>query len=432
MDQGRLGLVQDGPHFIEGLEWTSLWSVPNGRDSQVVPIPSLRPTNIVFKGDRAFSYGHYGVHLGQTDRLVFLGPSKNEITAYFIDCRAGSPTHKTRLKTSFFPSAVRLLSIPPGVAHTFDTTAVCTLNLFSMMLPEPDAWLAGSSQWTVRGDIVNVPMDVADDEIPALEVNKRPASETFFRMIASEQKSALANLTHEYPFTQDVEFQDGARERLKFWKKIEDQRKRQDWEPIAGIEGAGWKANLAVWTGDQSGYVPLLDRRPKHLIDHGEQEYSHDAFGIHLGGDDHLVFIGPGHLRARCELVDCRRGSATLHNTVSFEFSADPLRTLVIPRGVAHRFEHLEGIYTINQPLTFLPNSGTYKPGNDVIDWPINKRPFPALETNNSIASERYYEELSLQQKEMLASPATHATPSILLMSDKLGETVKVAIRQPI
>jgi dTDP-4-dehydrorhamnose 3,5-epimerase-like enzyme len=397
-----------------------------------VPIPSLRPTNIVFKGDEDFSYGHYGVHLGQTDRLVFIGPSRNEIKAYFIDCRAGSPTYKTRLDACFRPSSTQLLSIPPGVAHTFDTKAISTLNLFSMMLPDPVAWLSGTSQWTVRGDIVNLPMDVMDDSIPALKQNTQPASETFFKMIAAEQKAALGNLSHEYPFTQDIKFQDGARERLKFWKRLDRERKRPSWEPIQGIIGAGWEANLVVWTGDKSGYVPLLERRPKHMIDHGEGQYSHDAYGIHLGGDDHLVFIGPNDLKATCELVDCRRSSPTLHSSVTFEFSPDPLKTLVIPRGVAHRFETLQGIYTINQPYTYLPDLGEYRPGNDVLDWPIERRPLPVLDVNNSVANERYYEELSLQQTQMLAAPPTHATPSILLTADDAGNRVKVALRQRI
>jgi hypothetical protein len=301
-----------------------------------------------------------------------------------------------------------------------------------MMLPDPEAWLSGASQWTVRGDIVNVPMDVADGDIPALSQNDRPASETFFKMIAAEQKAALADLSHEYPFTQDIQFQDGARERLKFWKRLEGERKRLQWEPIQAISGAGWKANLVVWTGDTSGYVPLLERRPKHMIDHGEGQYSHDAYGIHLGGDDHLVFVGPSSLRATCELVDCRRGSPTLHSSVIFEFSPDPLRTLVIPRGVAHMFKNLQGIYTINQPHTYLPDSGEYRPGNDVLDWPIERRPLPVLEVNQNDADERFYEELSLRQAQMLTAPPTHATPTVLLAADDAGNRVRVALRQRI
>lgn len=424
--------IFDGGRHIDGLGWTNLWHIPNGSDSKVIPIPSLRPTNIVFKGDNDFSYGHYGVHLGQIDRLIFIGPQDNTVEAYFIDCRAESPTFRVRLRTVFKPCSTKLLSIPPGIAHTFDTRAVATLNLYSILLPDPSDWLSGQSQWTVKGDIVNVAMNVLDEDIPSLLANKLPASETFYKLIASEQRSSLADLEHEYPFTQDIDFKDGGHERLKFWKRLESGRRAKEWTPIDDIDGAGWRGNLVVWTGDTSGYVPLLDRRPKHVIDHGESIYSHDAYGIHLGGDDHLVFIGPSTCTATCELVDLRRNSPTLHQTVRFRFSPDPLHTLVIPRGVAHRFENLEGIFTINQPLTYLPIDMDYEPGNDVIDWPINRRPFPVLDVNQSSASEEFYEILSSRQKEMLSTPPKHATPSVILTSDSDGNPVRVAIREKI
>ncbi len=424
--------VSDGTVEIVGLEWSDLWNIANGPESAVIPIPGLRPTNIVFKGDDEFSYGHFGVHLGQVDRLVFLGPTENQITAHFIDCRDTSPTFGNRLTVKFSPSATRLLTIPPGVAHTFDTRAISTLNLYSMMLPDPTDWLTSKTQWTVKGDIVNVKMDVLDEDIPRLTANSKSASETFFKLIASEQREALANLSHEYPFTEDVEFEDGGKERIKFWKRLEKRQLVEAWTPIEGIDGAGWAANLVVWTGDVSGYVPLLDRRPKHLIDHGQRHYSHDAFGVHLGGDDHLIFVGPTYRSARCELVDFRRGSPTLHKAVTFEFSADPKRTLVIPRGVAHRFENLEGIFTINQPLTFLPVQGDYEPGHDVIDWPIHERPFPVLDIQSQPATDEYYEALAAKQRMMLSSPSKHSTPAILLRSDAEGNQVKVVIRSSV
>jgi dTDP-4-dehydrorhamnose 3,5-epimerase-like enzyme len=332
----------------------------------------------------------------------------------------------------FAPSSDKILNIPPGVAHTFDTRAVSTLNWYSMMLPDAEDWLSSKSEWTIQGDIINIPMDVPDEDIPSFQANRQPASELFYGLVAEEQRRTLVGLSHEYPFTQDVTFTDGSQERLKFWRRLDNRRRMADWEPIEGIGDAGWRANLVVWTGDVSGYVPLIDRRPKHLIDHGETIYTHDAFGIHTGGDDHLLFTGPSHLRARCELVDCRKGSKTVHQTASFDFSPNPLRTLVIPRGVAHRFEHMEGIYTINQPLTYLPKEGEYEPGHDVIDWPIERRPFPELEANDILADDKYYKDLVLRQAAALTEPPRHATPSVLLAHDAEGKPVRLAIRERI
>lgn len=423
-------LLSDEKKSIIGLEWKELWHIDNGVNSSVIPIPGLRPTNIIFKGDEPFSYGHYGIHLGQEDRLIFLGPQQNEIVGYFIDCRYGSDTWGNRLIMRFTSSSKKYLTIPPGVAHTFDTHGISTINLYSMLLPEPTSWLDNTVQWTVKGDIVNLKMDVPDKDIPKLKTNSHVASEVFYKLIAEEQKKDLRNLAHEYPFTQDVVLEDGRLERLKFWKRLDDRRHTKDWIGIEEIEGAGWLGNLTVWTGDVSGYVPLLDRRPKHLIDHGEDiEYSHDAFGVHLGGDDHLVFIGPKNKTARCELVDFRRGSATLHKSVIFDFVPNPQYTLVIPRGVAHRFEHMEGIYTINQPRTFLDIKSSYDSGYDVIDWPLDKRPYPIFDVNTEIAGDEYYEGVSIKQKNMLATPPTHSTPTILLHSDESGNNIKIVLR---
>jgi len=424
--------LSDGEREIDGLRFEELWSIPNGEDSYVIPIATLRPTNIVFKGDAPFSFGHFGAHLGQEDRLVFLGPKDNTITAFFLDCRASATSYKVRMEIKFAPSSTRLLVIPPGVAHAFDTVATTTLNLYRMFIPEPSEWLSGRSKWTVAGDIVNVGHDVADEDVPDFVPNSHAASEVFYQLIADQQRQDLAGLKHEYPVTHEFSLADGQSTELKLWKRLGDRPIPPDWEPIEGIEGAGWRGNLVVWTGERSGYVPLLDARPRHLIDHGEkQEYTHDAFGIHIGGVDHLTFIGPTTLQASIELVDCRRGSPSLHNSVKFSFSPNPLRTLVIPQGVAHRFEHMEGIYTINQPLTYLPAEGVnYQPGNDVLDWPIDKRPFPILEIYTAPADVSYYRALVSAQQSMTASPPTHSTPSIMQSHDAEGKPVTVAIRK--
>jgi hypothetical protein len=246
-------------------------------------------------------------------------------------------------------------------------------------------------------------------------------------MVAAEQRDNLANLKHEYPFTHDFDFKDGTHESLKFWKRLDDRKLPAVWTPIDPIDGAGWRRNLVVWTGESSGYVPLVDSRPKHLIDHGESEFTHDAFGIHTGGDDHLIFVGPKYRKAACELLDCRKGSATLHRSVKFDFSPNALVTLIIPRGVAHRFENLEGIFTVNQPLTYLPEDGEYLPAYDVTDWPINRRPLPELEVNTKLADAEYYMDLSAKQREMISQPPQHSTPSIIMTKDAEGNTVRVA-----
>ncbi len=90
----------------------------------------------------------------------------------------------------------------------------------------------------------------------------------------------------------------------------------------------------------------------------------------------------------------------------------------------------MEGIFTINQPKTFLPDIGEYEPGHDVIDWPINKRPLPILKINGIDAGENYYKDLVVRLSSALTEPPRHSTPSILMTEDSDGRPVRLAIRE--
>src|SRR4051794_4245415 len=105
---------------IKGLRWEARFRLDNGDNSYVVPFPTLNPVNIVYHGAQKFEYGHYGIHLGQEDRLTFMGDSHKSIQAFFIDCREKSLTRGQRIVTQFTPSTARTLCIPAGVAHSFE------------------------------------------------------------------------------------------------------------------------------------------------------------------------------------------------------------------------------------------------------------------------------------------------------------------------
>src|SRR6185295_4215477 len=205
------------------------------------------------------------------------------------------------------------------------------------------------------------------------------------------------------PFTRDVTFQDGTAKTLEFRKKLsEGQTRFQEWEPLIEIEGVGWKKHLTVWSSDDAGYVALTDVSPLQVIDHGTSHYATDAYGIHLEWEDRLTFVGPAMQKAIIRLIDCRKGSPTFHHEHSYEFTPSPLRYLVIPGGVAHAFDGLENIFTINRPRRCAGNADTYDPGNDVIDWPLAQRPAPAFELHEAEFPYEYYQTLAGMQKEYL------------------------------
>lgn len=415
---------------IAGLRWERNWRLPNGGQSYVVPFASVRPFNVVFHGNQPFAYGHYGIHLGQQDSLTFLGSSTQVIDAQFLDCRRGSPTERARLAISFVPSSEWRLSIPPGIAHTFSGLEnVTTINDYSIYLPDPAKWLSGDIDWDIDSDIINIDRN-ADPALVALYApNTHLASDTFYRLLADKQLDAMPNLTHAHPYTVETRAADGSVVQVKIQERLQPSAHEVTEGSFDGIAGLRWQSLPYVHTGPDSGITPFAGQRPYYIVDHGEADYSHDAFGIHLGQDDHLTFLGSDDRRIKAEFADCRQGSPTLHMTAQVEFSPSATRALVIPRGVAHRFEGLEQIYTLNQGTMFLDDNGTYEPGNDVTDWPAMARPFPEFPVNGQAADEGFYADVAKAQAALKQTGYAGQTPVVIVAHDGSGKPVRVALR---
>ena len=155
-----------------------------------------------------------------------------------------------RCDITFFPSTSKTLHIPPGVAHTFDGLEnVYTLNNYAVYLPDPEKWMRGETEWTMTGDILNIPLDIADDQIPACVINENEASDVLYQLVAENLRSTVPDMSHEYPFTEDVNLMNGEMVRLKMRKKLDARQQLPDWDPIENIPGAGWRKHLCVWTG---------------------------------------------------------------------------------------------------------------------------------------------------------------------------------------
>lgn len=417
---------------IPDIRWVQNQRLENGEDSFVVPFPRLTPANIVFHGESKFDYGHYGIHLGQADILTFLGSSERQITAHFIDCRAGSPYARRKASISFSPSSARALCIPPGVAHAFDgLEGVHTINSYELYLPKPEDWVSGRTEWTLESDVINVPMNAEAAKVPLHLPNSEPASDLFYQLLADRQRTTIPTLEHEYPFTEEVTTQDGSSARLMLRKRLERSRAGvSESEMATGIDGVRWERHLVVWSGPNSGFVPLLDAAPYYVVDHGHTAYSHDAFGIHMGQEDRLTFLGPTDQQITLQLVDCRRNSVTRHAEATVRFSPDPKWFLIIPNGVAHRFLGLERVYTLNRPKVFLGADGQYDSSTDVIDWPVERTDYPDLEPNAEPAPPSYYKAQVEAQRSFLQAPPSHGTPVVLLTRDAHGKEVRVALRR--
>lgn len=415
---------------IDGLQWRDNWRVENGPDSYVVPFPRLRPAQLVYHGTSEFSYQQYGVHLGQDDILTFLGPSTQVVKGHFLDCRSDSPTFGQRDDFEFSPTSARALVIPRGVGHDFDGLEnVFTLNTYELYLPAPDDWV--DSDWRPKGDVINVPSDVDADSVPALVPNSFPAGDRWYQLVGLQQRVMIPLLSHEYPVTKDVEFEDGQSHRVALLKRATS-TPRPEWEDIDEIEGLGWVNLPFVSSGPESGFVPLLEPHPLYFIDHGETDYTHDAFGIHLGQEDHLLFAGPPDQTVTVEFIDTRDSSPTHGTRFTLEFQPDPTRYLKIPAGVGHALSNLQNVFTVNRAAVFLPDgeSSDYRPGNDVIDWPRSAQDVPRLQPNTREAPAEFYAQQVSDQVELQKAPPMHATPAVMLIDGPDGEKIRVALRK--
>jgi dTDP-4-dehydrorhamnose 3,5-epimerase-like enzyme len=417
---------------IKGLHWRSRWRMNNGQpDSFVVPFPTNYSANLVYHGHTEFDYGHYGIHLGQEDRLTFLGPQAKTIRADFIDCRDGSPTLHTRFSMEFAPGSARTLYIPPGVAHTFyGLEAVHTINEYGLFLPDPELWASRQSAWQPGNDIVNIPLDIRDEDLPTFQANAHPASSEFYAVMAGRQKQAIPKLTTEFPMAQDMVV-DGKSVRVALKARLKVSETIPEWEPVGEIAGVGWQRHLNVVTGEHSGIVPIPGPQVFYVVDHGELTYAHDSYGIHLGQQDRLTFVGPADHEVTVNMLDCRAGSPTLHRTMSHVFRPSPRRFLVIPPGVAHGFVGLEKVYTINRPGAFTKADGSYKPGTDVIDWPMDRTPLPVLTPYPRPAEDSFYHRQAAAQIQLSMEKVTHDTPKVQIVTDpKTGKQHRVVLRR--
>lgn len=419
--------------MVVGVEVLSNWRVGNGTDSYVVPFPTRRPFNIVNHGHGPFLYGHYGIHLGQEDRLTFLADKQRRVSVRLIDCRRSSPTFREYRELDVLADGSTTLVIPPGVAHTFDDLgAVVTINSYRLFLPSPRDWLDGTSDWDSENDIVNMPLDVDVNSIEGVSENSEPCSQLYYNLVASRQAAISKTWTWQHAVTEDVVLETGEAYRLKFREPATTKGETHDRNEadVTAILGVVWSTLRGIQTGPSSSILPQHSQRPFYVVDHGSSVYEHDAYGIHIGQEDNLIFVGPTFDKIQLSLLDCRANSPTFGFRSVLRFSANPERMLTIPPGVAHAFVFPIGVYTINQPRVFLGSDDKYEPQNDVIDLPINTSSLPRIRENHIPATDEYYDAFVSAQTNSMRSKANLQTPIVMLATDNSGDTFRVAIRE--
>lgn len=157
------------------------------------------------------------------------------------------------------------------------------------------------------------------------------------------------------------------------------------------IAGLYWKKNTFYQTSDSSRIVlPDAGQGIFTIVYHGADfstsvHGGYEVYGCHLGQDDVLTFLAHDDRVMKGHFVDCRKGSPTLHQTCSLVFRSDPDRSLVIGRGIAHIFDNLVGMTTLNQmTMHYDIRNADFVRGTDVVNIPRDtlRHNFPELTVN--------------------------------------------------
>jgi len=388
---------------IIGLCWNERRSIEISNGFKESHFPTTHLVHLVFHGRDPFRHTHFGIHLGFSDQLTFLGSSEKTIKGYFIDCRKNSPTLHKRVVLTCKPDVNRTLYIPCGVAHAFEGMEdIFTINNFEALLPDPSVLLTSESPWASGADIKYFPLEVNDNEIPVVQENIYPASEKFYDLLSEMQRATLGSVTHEYPHTEEITFPNGASAKVMVRRPISDKQKIEHCIPLIEIEGLAWHGHLVVWSGTRAGYCALVDQSPIKIIDHKSQELQNQYF-VDLNFESRFTFVGSESEICTIKLIDCRENSKTLHKDYLLEFTPSEFKFLIIPPGVAYCFMKIKNVFTINRALKKAGNLFDVNETSEILTWRVDQKKLPIY--NVKMLSEtplEYYKELSKRQLEML------------------------------
>jgi dTDP-4-dehydrorhamnose 3,5-epimerase-like enzyme len=336
----------------------------------------MHAVTVEFRGhERQVEDEHLRLHVGTAHRLIFLGDPQHVIRGHFIDCRKDSTTRHRRISLAFHPDSARVLCIPAGVAHAFTgLEGLFIVDEPTLFLPDVSSLVRNGLETCTGDDVRRVAVTCPDDRLPVVEEHGHAASDKLYEFLGEELRSG-SPATPGFPIGEMI----GRDDAVDAHRSGAD--RTPDWEPLAGIRGAGWQRNLVLTsrTSAETGVIVMNEPGVFQVVDHGVHPYEHGAYGIHISLEDRLTFLGDGDRVARATLVDCREGSPTLHARIDVEFRPSPFRQLIIPPGVAHALQGLNGIFTINRAKPYLDRNGRYPADQRTVEWPLDRSDYPVV-----------------------------------------------------
>jgi len=313
--------------------------------------------------EASFTYRTYGIHIGQDDRLTFMGAGAGPIVGHFVDCRAGSPTQHQRLSVSYAPSLARRLVVPMGVAHTFD-------GLGGIVTRDEPVWYAdeGNVDWNINNDLVSVLRDVEPADFPLVRPNRYRLSDQLHQF-----QSRLSQSLLETPTSYSARFllTIGGEDRYVMFQPrswtddAETVARLLDLPAVPGLEVH--RSRYAITGPSSWTLVPSTGSCVADvLVLPGRSAPTADRF-LHRRTRKWYTFLDQEGCPVRIDLTDRRPGSPTYGCRHTVETTADPRVAYAIDPGVAYaitaerdvlvRCEH-EVYVATDEPRADLPPFG--------------------------------------------------------------------------
>ena len=284
--------------------------------------------------EKGFNYSTYGIHVGQDDRLTFMGGDGTDIEGFFVDCREGSPTLHQIVRLRFRSALKRRLIIPRGVAHTFD-------GLDSVVTRDEPIWYADENNpvWNIDNDLISVSRSARLSEFPVVRANEHRLPDEAHVLLSKISQSLLEKpKSYLARFSVKIGGEDTfVKFEPKHWRDDENELTsimaevkifgvipQKNRYALTGRKSITLVPNTAACVADVVVFEPVLPGQERHFW--------------HARTRKIYTFLDNESAEIELECIDLRASSATFGCRQSIKFTMDPRYSIRIEQGVAYKF----------------------------------------------------------------------------------------------
>jgi dTDP-4-dehydrorhamnose 3,5-epimerase-like enzyme len=282
--------------------------------------------------EEGFRYATYGIHVGQDDRLTFMGDSGKLIEGYFVDCRADSPTFHGFAHIRFIPSLTRRLVIPRGVAHTFD-------NLEGIVTRDEPVWYSdeGNDAWNIDNDLISVQRDRDVDSFPAIRGNRHLLPDDVHLFMSRLSQSLLEN---PKAYLARYLLKIGGKEQYVMFEPslwARDHAEVRGLTSRTRIPGVAIRRARYALTGPRSWtLVPSTSACVADVLQLPTRKSRVAPTFLHARTRKYYTVLSERDADLTLSSVDCRRGSKHLGRKSEVSIRCDPRVVIIIDPGIAY------------------------------------------------------------------------------------------------